>query len=152
MKNLAGILILFFVVSVTSAQSITQGVKSETTTETIFIKETTYDFGNILQGRPVYHSFEVVNKGKEPLEIQNVQTSCGCTTPEWSREPIPAGGSTLIKVGYNAAAEGAFTKLITVIYNNNQTKNITISGTVYKAPATSAPLNPSVSLLKQKNR
>ena len=152
MKNLLGILLVLVTVSVTKAQSV--AVTGETTTpvETISIKESAFDFGSILQGRPVYHSFEVVNKGKQSLEIRNVQTSCGCTTPEWSREPVAPGASSIIKVGYNAAAEGPFTKSITIVYNDNQTKNITISGTVYKAPTTSAPLNSSVSLLKQKNR
>jgi hypothetical protein len=123
------------------------------TTETkpadiLVLKETTYNFGKIPQGRPVTHNFEIVNTGKEPLMLENVQASCGCTTPEWSKDAIAAGATSIIKVGYNAAGEGNFTKTITITYNNHQTKTLTISGLVYKGPTTSAPVNASLSLLK----
>ena len=85
------------------------------------------------------------------MVIVNVQTSCGCTTPEWSKEPVAAGATTKIRVGYNAAAEGNFEKHITIIYNQNLSKQIKITGTVWKAPQGSAPGNSSISLLKQKN-
>lgn len=116
--------------------------------EVLQLKETSYNFGKIQQGRPVTHNFEIVNTGKEPLMLDNVQASCGCTTPEWSRDAIQAGASTTIKVGYNAAAEGDFNKTITIHYNNLQVKTLTISGSVFKAPTTSAPANASLSLLK----
>ncbi len=108
-----------------------------------------YDFGKIPQNKPVYYSFEIVNKGKTPLKLDNVTATCGCTTPEWSREPIAPGASEKIKVGYNAASEGYFEKYITVTYNGNETKQIKIKGTVWKAPAGAAPANPSVQFLKQ---
>lgn len=114
----------------------------------LVLKEASFDFGKIPQGRPVTHLFEVTNTSKEVIRLENVQTSCGCTTPEWSREPIKPGASTTIKVGYNGAGEGPFSKTVTIIYNNNQTKQVVISGNVYKAPATSAPANASLSLLK----
>lgn len=119
--------------------------------EPLQLKESAFNFGKIPQGRPVTHVFEIVNTGKEAIRLENVQASCGCTTPEWSREPIQPGGTASIKVGYNAAAEGPFTKNVTVVYNGNQTKTILISGTVYKVPPTSAPANSSISLLKQIN-
>ncbi len=112
------------------------------------LKEANYDFGKIPQGRPVTHNFEIVSKGKEALLLDNVQASCGCTTPEWSQAPIPPGSNSIIKVGFNAASDGRFVKTITIIYNNSQTKLFTISGEVYPAPTTSAPLNSSLSLLK----
>ena len=124
---------------------------SSTSTEVISLKETVFDFGTIPQGKPVYHFFEVTNTGKDPMVIVNVQTSCGCTTPEWNKEPIAPGATTKIRVGYNAAAEGPFEKYITVMYNQNLSKQIKISGTVWKAPQGSAPANTSITLLKQKN-
>ena len=117
--------------------------------EALEIKTTTHDFGQIPQGKPVYYYFDIVNKGTTPLKLDNVQASCGCTTPEWNKEPIPAGGADKIKVGYNAASEGAFEKFITITYNGNQTKQIHIKGTVWKAPTGSAPANQSVQFLKQ---
>ena len=113
------------------------------------LKEAEFDFGQIPQNKPVYHYFEVVNKGKTPLKIDNITASCGCTTPEWSKDPIPAGGSQKIKVGYNSAAEGFFEKYISIQYNGSSVKQVKIKGTVWKAPAGSAPTNASVQFLKQ---
>lgn len=113
------------------------------------VKEESFDFGKIPQGKPVTHFFEVTNTGKNPLKINNVQASCGCTTPEWDKDAVIAPGATSkIKVGYNAAAEGPFTKFITITYNDNQNKQISIKGEVWKTPASSAPENAGVSDLK----
>jgi hypothetical protein len=115
------------------------------------VREMSYDFGKIPQGKPVTHVFVVSNTGTEPLMLENVQASCGCTTPEWTKDPIPAGGTKEIKVGYNAAAEGAFTKSISIFYNKGQVKSIVIKGEVWKTPEQSAPKNNSLSLLKNVN-
>ncbi|HEY0356843.1 MAG TPA: DUF1573 domain-containing protein, partial [Flavisolibacter sp.] len=117
--------------------------------ETLELKMTEYDFGKIPQNKPVYYSFEITNKGTTPLKLDNVTATCGCTTPEWSREAIAPGATEKIRVGYNAATDGYFEKYITVTYNGNQTKQIKIKGTVWKAPEGSAPSNPSVQFLKQ---
>lgn len=119
--------------------------------EEIVLKETNFDFGKIPQGKPVYHFFDVTNAGKTPMVISNVQTSCGCTTPEWSKDPIAPGGTTKVKIGYNAASEGNFEKFITITYNQNLTKQLNIKGTVWKAPEGAAPTNSSIQLLNQKN-
>lgn len=119
--------------------------------ETLQMKETSFDFGKIAQGKPVTHLFEVTNVGTQPMVISNVQTSCGCTTPEWKKDPIAPGATTIVKVGYNAASEGPFEKYITIVYNQNQVKQVKINGIVWKAPEGPAPLNASVQLLKQIN-
>jgi len=113
------------------------------------LKDLEHDFGKIPQNKPVYYDFVIVNTGMTPLKLDNVTASCGCTTPEWSHDPIPAGGSQKIKVGYNAAAEGSFEKYITITYNGTGTKQVKIKGTVWKAPTGSAPTNQSVQFLKQ---
>ncbi|HEX4956708.1 MAG TPA: DUF1573 domain-containing protein [Lacibacter sp.] len=117
--------------------------------ETIQLSETTYNFGKIAQGKPVTHNFVITNTGKEPLKLDNVQASCGCTTPEWSREPVAPGKSTTLKVGYNAAAEGVFEKAITIYYNSGQVKQLTIKGNVWKTPDQSGPANEALSIFKQ---
>jgi hypothetical protein len=117
--------------------------------EVLSFKETEFNFGKIPQGKPVYHLFEITNKSDKPLKLDNVAASCGCTTPEWSREEIAPGATAIIKVGYNAAAEGHFEKPITITYNTNQNKVIKITGEVWKAPAGAAPVNTSVSYLKR---
>jgi len=90
-----------------------------------------------------------VNTGKTELKLDNVQASCGCTTPEWSKDPIPPGATAKIKVGYNAAAENNFEKYITITYNTTQSKQLKIKGMVWKAPDGSAPANASIDLLKK---
>lgn len=117
--------------------------------EVLVVKESEHDFAAIPQGKPVYYTFEIVNSGKTALKLDDVHASCGCTTPEWNRDPIEPGATAKIKVGYNAAAEGPFEKYITITYNTNQTKSIKIKGTVWKAPEGPAPANASVNFLKK---
>ena len=113
------------------------------------LKETEHDFGRIPQGKPVYYTFEIVNTGAKPLKLDDVRASCGCTTPEWSHEPIAAGATAQIKVGFNAAADVPFEKFISITYNSNQTKQLKIFGIVWKAPEGAAPANASVQFLKK---
>lgn len=124
-------------------------VRAQSAAEVLDVKELSYDFGSIPQGKPVYHVFQIMNKGTAPLKLDNVQASCGCTTPEWSKEPIAPGAADKIRVGYNAASEGHFEKTVTVTYNGISTKQIIIKGEVWRAPAGSAPANASVNFLKQ---
>lgn len=119
------------------------------TADFLSMKETLHDFGYIPQGKPVYYYFGIANTGLTPLKLENVQASCGCTTPEWSKEPIAAGATGKIKVGFNAASPGHFDKFITITYNGNQTKQVHITGTVWTAPQGSAPANASIQFLKQ---
>lgn len=95
-----------------------------------WVKET-HDFGEIPQGKPVSVEFEFTNAGDAPLLIADVATSCGCTASDYSKEPIAPGKSSKIKVTYNAAAIGAFTKSITVNFSDAEAKKVLmIKGTV----------------------
>jgi hypothetical protein len=126
------------------------GAQTQATPEEVLVlKETDHNFELIPQGKPVYYNFEIVNTGKTALKLDDVHASCGCTTPEWSRDAIAPGAMAKIKVGYNAAAEGPFEKFITITYNSSQTKQLKIKGTVWKAPEGSAPVNASIDLLKK---
>ena len=116
--------------------------------ETLSFKQNEYDFGKIPMGKPVTHVFEFVNTGKTPFALENVHASCGCTTPEWNKNIIAPGETSKITVGYNAAAEGPFTKPISITYNGNNVKQIIIKGEVYKTPATSAPENAALKNLQ----
>ena len=120
--------------------------------EVLLLKEPSHSFGKIPQGRPVTYVFDIVNTGKVPLLLENVQASCGCTTPEWSKEAIAPGATAPIRVGYNAYAEGNFAKTVTITYNSSHHKQLLITGEVYKLPQTSAPENASLQFLKQTNQ
>jgi hypothetical protein len=117
--------------------------------DALALKETEHDFGKIPQGKPVTTIFEVTNTGKAPFKLDNVQASCGCTTPQWDKEKVIAPGEkSEITVGYNAAAEGFFTKTVTITYNGTQSKQVIIKGEVWKTPASSAPANTGLNDLK----
>ena len=138
------------ILSTTPVPPANSGQHAAEADETLSMLETIHDFGKIPQGRPVTHVFEVVNKGTDSLKIDNVQASCGCTTPEWERNKVQAPGQkTAITVGYNAASEGPFTKFITITYNGTKSKQITIKGEVWKTPVNSAPENKSASEIKE---
>ena len=90
-----------------------------------------HDFGDIPQGKPVSVEFAFTNTGDTPLLIADVATSCGCTASDYSKEPIAPGASSKIKVTYNAANPGAFTKSITVNFSDADSKKVLmIKGTV----------------------
>jgi len=147
MKLILSALFTFVVFVFAAAQ--TPAVQSNIVKEEkLKLKESEYDFGKIAQGKPVTHVFEVVNTGNELLSLENVQASCGCTTPEWSKDPIAPGATQKITVGYNAATEGPFEKSITVFYNKGQMKTILIKGNVWKTPDQSAPKNNSIAIFK----
>jgi hypothetical protein len=117
--------------------------------EVLALKETSFDFGKIPQGKPVTHVFSVTNTGKTAFKLDNVQASCGCTTPQWDKEKmIEPGKSMDITVGYNAASAGPFTKPVTITYNSGQSKVLNITGEVWATPAASAPANDAVNELK----
>lgn len=122
--------------------------QSAVPSESLLLKESEFDFGKIPQGKPVTHVFEFTNTGKTPFALNNVQASCGCTTPVWNKDVVAPGATAKITVGYNAANEGPFSKTVAITYNGNLTKQIIIKGEVWKTPVTSAPVNTSVNSLK----
>lgn len=156
MKKIIGIFIGLFLCSNIFAQvkSVTNKVEQTpvakaVVAEVLGVKETEYDFGKIPQGKPVTHIFEVLNIGTTSFKLENVQASCGCTTPDWNKEEtILPGKSSFVTVGFNAGAEGAFQKQITIAYNGGQNKVILIKGEVWKTPTTSAPINEGILELK----
>jgi hypothetical protein len=76
-----------------------------------------HDFGTIQQGGDGTYDFVFKNTGKSPLILTNVRSSCGCTVPEWPRNPINKGEEAKIKVSYNTRITGSFSKSISVFSN-----------------------------------
>ncbi len=98
-----------------------------------------FDFGEIEEaGGPVDHRFEFVNKGMEPIQILGVKASCGCTTPNWSKEVIPPGESGFITARYNPMNRpGAFRKSLRVSTSKPEvTATLFIKGSVNPRPRT----------------
>lgn len=95
-----------------------------------------YNFGKIKQGTPVTTYFEITNTSDRPLVIESASAACGCTTPEYAKEPIAPNGVTRLKVGYNAANMGPFTKPVTIKFAGvPEPKVINITGEVVDATA-----------------
>jgi len=86
----------------------------------------TYDFGLLEKGSPAICTFDFVNKGKQPLVITRVKSSCGCMVPEWPRQPFAPGEKGSIKVQYNTQITGSFQKTI-YIYTSQHTQPLVLS-------------------------
>ena len=141
MKRVLLTLALVLVAAFTSnavAQALESGPKIE-------FEKDVHDYGTIQQyGNGVYE-FKFKNTGNEPLTISNAKGSCGCTVPEWPREPIAPGEEGAIKVKYDTKRVGPFGKSVTLQSNatNDPTKTIRIKGVVEKAPEGGSPVNTS---------
>ncbi len=86
-------------------------------TTTVEFEELEWDFGEITQGDKVTHIFKFTNTGNEPLILNSAKGSCGCTVPEWPKEPILPGEGGEIKVTFNSKGK-----------KGKQTKSVTLTG------------------------
>ena len=86
--------------------------------QTISFDKANLDYGTVSAGSDGHRVFTVKNTGDKPLIISKVQASCGCTTPEWSQDPIMPGKTSTIKVGYDTKITGSFAKIIEVYSND----------------------------------
>ena len=123
MKNYSlAILLLFFVLTSFSQKS------------NISFDEREHNFGDIEEkGGKVSHKFTFTNNGKNPLRILSVKPSCGCTTPDWTKDEIKPGNQGYIIAEYNPKGRpGVFRKSLSIVTNDNQRALIFIKGKVIK--------------------
>ncbi|MCF8257844.1 MAG: DUF1573 domain-containing protein [Flavobacteriales bacterium] len=122
MRFIAALLFVASTFSVSIAQNTGAVIKFE--------KEL-HDYGTIEQGADGGTEFVFTNSGKEPLVISDAKGSCGCTVPEWSKEPIAPGQKGSIKVMYDTKRIGNFQKTVTVTSNGSEAPVVlTIKGLV----------------------
>lgn len=94
-------------------------------TTSIHFADSSFDFGNIKEGEKVEHTFTFENTGAQPLVVSSAQASCGCTIPEWTRDPVLPGKEGKITVKYNSSGkEGAITKTVSVYANTEPGETI----------------------------
>jgi hypothetical protein len=87
-------------------------------TAVIFFREYEHEFGKIAAGEKVACIFTFENKGRGPLVITSVTSSCGCTVPKYDTNPIPPGKTGIVEVVFDSSGRsGRQTKSITVASN-----------------------------------
>ena len=140
---------LLFVASVTTntanAQATTAVAAPTEGGAKIEFKKETHDYGTIKNGADGSCTFEFKNTGDSPLIISNAKGSCGCTVPEWPKEPIAPGASGSIKVKYDTMRTGAINKSVTITSNatNSADKIVFIKGEVLAPETVTPPVNTS---------
>jgi hypothetical protein len=81
-------------------------------------EESEFDFGDLRQGEKAEHNFVFKNTGNQPLIIENVLSTCGCTAPEWPKDPVLPGKEGSIKVVFDSSGKiGRQNKIITIRSN-----------------------------------
>ena len=84
----------------------------------ITFEKNNFDFGKVKQGAKVTHEFNFINNGTDPLVITNATASCGCTIPDYPKEPVLPGKSGKIKVVFDTAGKtGMQNKIVSITSN-----------------------------------
>jgi len=98
----------------------------------IWFEETLHDYGEIAQDSDGTWSFVFKNLGKEAIVINRVRSTCGCTVPDWPKEPIEPGATGEITVIYNTKLTGTFLKSV-IVYSTagNSPVKLQIKGKVF---------------------
>jgi hypothetical protein len=87
----------------------------------ISFETTVHNFGDVNQGEKVEQIFKFKNSGNLPLVLQNVLTTCGCTVPEWPKDPVVPGAEGELKVIFDSTAKiGRQNKVITIRSNSRE--------------------------------
>lgn len=83
--------------------------------------DTAHDFGTLHEGEVASYDFKFTNNGKAPLLIANAAGTCGCTVPNYPRDPIAPGQSAVINVKYNSQGKvGHQNKMVNIFTNSNK--------------------------------
>jgi hypothetical protein len=85
-----------------------------------FLEKGIHDFGQITEGDTVEYLYKFVNKGELPLVINNITASCGCTTPDWPREPVAPGEESAVRVRFNSRGKQGEQRKTVTVYANTQ--------------------------------
>lgn len=111
----------------------------------IEFNKSVHDYGDVKYGGNGTCTFTFTNTGTEPLIISNARGSCGCTVPEWPKQPIAPGEKAVITVRYDTKRSGQINKSVTISSNavNQPTVILTIKGNVAPKPEGTSPVNNS---------
>jgi len=88
-----------------------------------------YNMGNIPYGKPTEFIVTIENISAAPVTLNNVQVSCGCTTPKFQANAVIAPGQkTTVTLGFNGSSMGNFSKTATIFLSDNLVKTVSFSG------------------------
>ncbi|HLU92801.1 MAG TPA: DUF1573 domain-containing protein [Membranihabitans sp.] len=116
-----------------------QSPQAEEVKTSLKFEQTTVDYGTIEQGSDPYRSFVFENTSDVPVAIKSAKGSCGCTVPEYPKEPIMPGQKSEVKVRYDTQRIGTFGKTVTLMTTNDEKIVLNIKGKVYKEEDKSVP-------------
>lgn len=85
-----------------------------------FLEKGIHDFGQLTEGDTVEYLYKFVNKGELPLVINNITASCGCTTPDWPRDPVAPGEESAVRVRFNSRGKQGEQRKTVTVYANTQ--------------------------------
>lgn len=97
---------------------ISLGLYAQEEDKSIEFDNTTHDFGDLKKGAPCSHVFKFTNVTDHPVKLTHVKASCGCTTPQWTRDAIEPGKTGEIKVSYDSNRIGPFNKSVRVMVDS----------------------------------
>ncbi len=136
MKHLLGMLAIALMASFQlSAQATitTQEAPTSTSGAIMSLESDIVDYGTIDQGSEPLRVATFTNTGTEPLIISGAKGSCGCTVPNWPKEPIMPGETSQIEIRYDTKRVGAINKTVTVTSNDPAGKHVLrVQGTINK--------------------
>jgi hypothetical protein len=125
--------------------AVAQGTTQPQNGPKIEFNKTVHDYGEVKYGGNGQCTFTFTNTGTEPLIISNAKGSCGCTVPDWPKQPIAPGEKAQITVKYDTNRAGTINKSVTVQSNavNQPTVILNIKGNVAPKPEGTSPVNNS---------
>jgi len=121
--------IVAFFCAVLISYAFSYGIKSKV----LWLASTTHDFGKIPKNEPAKFQFGFINISDTPITIDNVRTSCGCTAPNWTTNPIAQKDTSFIEIDFDARKVGHFKKSIKVYFSGQKkAEKLYILGEVIK--------------------
>jgi len=141
-KIILTVSVVFFVFLAGKAQVITTTAPTDNANGAeITFENLVHDYGTLQKGADGKCEFKFTNTGKEPLILSDIKSSCGCTVPSWTKEPILPGKSGVINVNYTKTnVVGPISKQITVISNaKTPAVVLSIKGSVVDNTASTTP-------------
>lgn len=130
MKNFILLIIMFFSFAPIFAQTVPAKTQVQKDINKVLkFSNDNYNMGNIPYGKPTEFNITIENISSAPITLNNVQVSCGCTTPKFqANEVIAPGQKTVVTLGFNGSAMGNFTKNATIFLSDNLIKTVNFYG------------------------